>query len=127
MVLADVPVPDVIQSSLALLGHASAGVALFVSGIIIAGYRVMVNGPVLFLVFIKNILQPALVLGSMLWLGYTQPLLGEAVLTAALPAVVLSVMLSVEYKVATREMASTLFISMLGSIATISVFILLVQ
>ena len=57
----------------------------------------------------------------------TQPLLGEAVLSAALPAVVLSVMLSVEYKVATREMASTLLISMLGSIVTISVFIFLVQ
>ena len=56
-----------------------------------------------------------------------QPLLGEAVLTAALPAVVLSVMLSVEYKVARQEMASTLFISMLGSIATISGFIYLVQ
>ena len=123
LVLFDVDVPDVFANSLALLGHASAGVALFASGIILAGYKVIVNGPVLFLVFVKNVVQPALVLGGMLWLGYGDPILGEAVLTAALPPVALIVMLGVQYKVAARETASALFLSTMGSLLTMSAFI----
>jgi predicted permease len=99
-------------------------VALFASGIILAGYKIVVNGPVLFLVFVKNIVQPSLVLGGMLWFGYGNPMLGEAVLTAALPSVVLVVMLSVQYQVAEREAASALFISTLASLITMSAFIM---
>jgi len=82
-----------------------------------------VNGPVMFVVFVKNILQPALVLGAMAWLGYGNPLLGQTVLTSALPSVVVSVMLAVQYQVAAREAASALFISTVGSLLTMSVFI----
>ncbi|MGD9502536.1 MAG: AEC family transporter, partial [Methyloceanibacter sp.] len=123
MVLLNVSVPKVFADSLDLLGQASAGVALFTSGIILAGYKVMVNGPVLFVVFVKNILQPALVLGAMAWLGYDDPLLGQTVLTIALPSVVVSVMLAVQYQVAAKEAASALFISTVGSLLTMSVFI----
>lgn len=123
MVLFNVSLPKVFAESLDLLGHTSAGVALFASGIILAGYTVIVNGPVLFVVFVKNMLQPALILGAMAWLGYGEPLLGQAVLTSALPSVVLSVMLAVQYQVAAREVASALFISTVGSVLTISVFI----
>jgi hypothetical protein len=124
LVRLDVPVPKPFPDSLGLLGHASAGVALFASGIILAGYKIVVNGPVLFLVFVKNIVQPSLVLGGMLWFGYGNPMLGEAVLTAALPSVVLVVMLSVQYQVAEREAASALFISTLASLITMSAFIM---
>jgi len=123
MVLLNVSVPKVFADSLDLLGQASAGVALFTSGIILAGYKVIVNGPVMFVVFVKNILQPALVLGAMAWLGYGNPLLGQTVLTSALPSVVVSVMLAVQYQVAAREAASALFISTVGSLLTMSVFI----
>lgn len=127
MVMMNVPVPQVFADSLDLLGHASAGVALFASGIILAGYKVVVNRPVMFVVFIKNIIQPALVLGTMLWLGYGNPLLGQAVLTIALPSVVLTVMLGVQYQVAAREAASALFISTVGSLITMSGFIFFLQ
>lgn len=123
LVLFDVDVPKPFADSLSLLGHASAGVALFASGIILAGYKIVVNGPVLFLVFVKNIVQPSLVLGGMLWFGYANPILGQAVLTTALPSVVLVVMLSVQYRVAEREAASALFISTLLSLLTMSAFI----
>jgi predicted permease len=123
MVLLNVSLPQVFADSLDLLGQASAGVALFASGIILAGYKVIVNRPVMVVVFVKNILQPALVLGAMAWLGYGGPLLGQAVLTSALPSVVLSVMLAVQYQVAAREAASALLISTVGSMLTIGVFI----
>jgi predicted permease len=123
LVLMDVDVPHVFANSLALLGHASAGVALFASGIILAGYKVIVSGPVLFLIFVKNVLQPALVLGGMLWLGYGDHILGQAVLTTALPPIALIVMLGVQYKVAARETASALFFSTIASLLTMSAFI----
>jgi hypothetical protein len=126
IVLIGISVPKLISDSLALLGHASAGVALFASGIILAGYKVTVNGRILFLVFVKNVLQPALVLLALLWLGYGNPLLGQAVLTSALPVVVIVVMLGVQYRVAARDSASALFISIIASLVTMSGFIVLV-
>jgi malonate transporter len=126
ILLIGIRVPKVIQNSLALMGHASAGVALFVSGIIIAGYKIVVNRSVLSFVFVKNIFQPLLTWAVMDWLGYTNPLFGQAVLTVALPTIVLAAMLGVEYKVAVRDTASALLISTVSSVITIGGFIALV-
>lgn len=123
LVIFDVDTPKVFDDSLALLGHASAGVALFTAGIILAGYKIIVNTPVMSLVFIKNVVQPGLVCAGMLWLGYGDPLLGEAVVTSALPPVTLVVMLAVQYRVAIPETASALLFSTLGSLLTMSAFI----
>jgi malonate transporter and related proteins len=126
LVMFDVDVPEVFDNSLSLLGQASAGVALFTAGIILAGYKVIVNRPVFFLVFLKNVVQPGLVCAGMLWLGYGNPLLGEAVVTSALPPVTLVVMLAVQYRVAIPETASALLFSTVGSVVTISAFMALV-
>ncbi len=80
----------------------------------------------MFCSFVKNLLQPALVLLALLWLGYGTPLLGQAVLTSALPVVVIVVMLGVQYKVSARDSASALFFSIIASLITMSGFILLV-
>ena len=123
LVLFDVDTPKIFDNSLALLGHASAGVALFTAGIILAGYKIIVNTPVTFLVFLKNVVQPGLVCAGMLWLGYGNPLLGEAVVTSALPPVTLVVLLAVQYRVAIPETASALLFSTLGSLLTMGAFI----
>jgi malonate transporter len=123
LVLFDVDMPKIFDNSLALLGHASAGVALFTAGIILAGYRIVVSGPVMSLVFLKNVIQPGLVCAGMLWLGYGNPLLGEAVVTSALPPVTLVVLLAVQYRVAIPETASALLFSTLGSLLTMGAFI----
>ncbi len=123
LVLFNVDTPDVFDESLALLGHASAGVALFTAGIILAGYKIVVTTPVTILVIIKNVVQPGLVCAGMLWLGYGNPLLGEAVVTSALPPVTLVVLLAVQYRVAIPETASALLFSTLGSLLTMGAFI----
>jgi malonate transporter and related proteins len=123
LVLLDVDTPEVLDNSLGLLGHASAGVALFTAGIVLAGYAIIVSGPVVFLVFLKNVVQPGLVCAGMLWLGFHDPLLGQAVVTSALPPVTLVVLLAVQYDVAIPETASALMFSTVGSLVTMSVFI----
>jgi len=126
LVLLGVELPKVVDQSLSLLGHSASGVALFASGIILAGYSVTLSVPVFSLVFIKNVVQPGVVCLGMLALGYKNPILGETVVTTALPAVALVVMLAVQYRTAIPEAASALLISTFGSLLTMSLFIWLV-
>ena len=123
--LLGLPVPQIAAKSLALFGHTSAGVALFASGVILAGYAVSASPRVLFLVSVKNIVQPAFVWAALFFLGYSSPLLGEAAVTAALPVVVLVAILSVQYHVAEQEASSALLLSMVFSLVTLSGFIFL--
>lgn len=125
IVLSGFSVPPLLAHALELLGQTAAGVALFAAGLVIAAHTVVVNRAVLALTFVKNVVQPALVWLSLLWLGYGNPLLGEAVVTAALPMLVLVALLAVQYQVAETEAASALFVSMIASVVTLGAFIAL--
>ena len=125
IVLSGASIPQLIVHSLSMLGHASGGVALFASGIVLASGTIKVNWYVLFLVFLKNIVQPALVLGGLRWLDYGNPIVSEAVLTTAIPALPMVIMLAVQYRALEAEAASAVFLSVIGSVITMGVFIAL--
>jgi predicted permease len=125
IVLSGLRIPQLIVHSLALLGHASGGVALFACGIVLASGKIKVNRYVLFFVFLKNIIQPSLVLGGLRWMGYGNPVVSEAVLTTAIPAMPIVLMLALQYRVAQEEAASSVFLSVMGSVATMGIFIAL--
>src|SRR5271154_2605794 len=125
IVLSGLHIPQLIVHSLALLGHASGGVALFACGIVLASGKIKVNRYVLFLVFLKNILEPALVLGGLRWIGYGNPVISEAVLTTAIPTMPIVIMFAMQYRIAQDEAASSVFLSIIGSIVTMGVFIAL--
>jgi hypothetical protein len=127
IVLSGLRIPQLIVHSLALLGHASGGVALFASGIVLASLKIKVNWYVLFFVFLKNIVQPALVLGGLRWIGYGNPVVSETVLTTAIPAMPIVIMLALQYRIAQAEAASAVFLSVMGSILTMGVFIALIH
>src|ERR1700741_2936940 len=74
IVLSGLHIPQLVVHSLSLLGNASGGVALFASGIVLASGKIKANSHVFLLVFLKNILQPALVLGGLRWVGTANPL-----------------------------------------------------
>ena len=124
-VLSGLHISQLIIHSLSLLGSASGGVALFASGIVLASGKITVNSRVLFLVFLKNILQPTLVLGGLRWAGYREPLVSEAVLTTAIPTMPIVIMFALQYRVAQAEAASAVFLSVIGSIVTMGGFIAL--
>jgi malonate transporter and related proteins len=125
IVLSGARIPPLIAHSLSMLGHASGGVALFASGIVLASGTIKINRCVLFVVFLKNIVQPALVLGGLRWLGYGNPIVSKAVLTTAIPAMPMVIMLAVQYRVAEAEAASAVFLSVIGSVITMGGFIAL--
>jgi malonate transporter and related proteins len=125
IVLSGFHIPQLIVRSLSLLGHASGGVALFACGIVLASGKIKINWYVLFFVLLKNILQPALVLGGLRWIGYGTPIVSEAVLTTAIPAMPIVIMFALQYRVAQAEAASAVFLSVMGSVITMGVFIAL--
>src|SRR6202022_3920991 len=84
LVLCDVKIPPILGHGLSLLSHASGGVAIFTSGIMLAAYKIKIDWIVALLVLLKNVVQPALVLGGLLWLGYGGPVVARAVLTTAI-------------------------------------------
>ena len=127
IVLSGARIPQLIVHSLSMLGHASGGVALFASGIVLASGTIKVNWYVLFFVFLKNIVQPALVLGTLRWLGYGNPIVSAAVLTTAMPAMPIVIMLAVQYRVAEAEATSAVFLSVICSVITMGVFIALTR
>jgi malonate transporter len=126
-VLSGFRIPELIVHPLFLLGHASGGVALFACGIVLASNKIKFNGYVLFFLFLKNIIQPALVLGGLQWLGYGSPIVSEAVLTTAIPAMPIVIMLALQYHIAQAEAASAVFLSVMGSVITMGVFIALTR
>jgi malonate transporter and related proteins len=125
LVLSGRSLPRLLTQALTLLGQSASGVALFAAGIILAVHTVRVTPAVTALVLIKNVVQPALVWGGLLLLGYQNPLLGEAVVTTALPILVTVAMLAVQYRVAEGEMASALGLGMISSAVTVAGFIAL--
>jgi hypothetical protein len=123
IVLSGFHFPQLIVHSLALLGQASGGVALFACGIVLASGKIKVNRSVLFFVFLKNIVQPALVLGGLRWIGYGNPIVSEAVLTTAIPTMPIVIMFALQYRIAQAEAASAVFLSVMSSMVTMGVFI----
>jgi predicted permease len=125
IVLSGLRIPQLIVHSLSLLGHASGGVALFACGIVLASGKITVNRKVLLFVFLKNIMQPALVLGGLRWIGYGNPVVSEAVLTTAIPTMPIVIMFALQYRIAQDEAASSVFLSIMGSLVTMGIFIAL--
>jgi hypothetical protein len=125
LVLSGFRIPQLVVHSLLLLGHASGGVALFACGIVLASGKIKVNRYVLIFVFLKNIVEPALVLGGLRWIGYGNPIVSEAVLTTAIPAMPIVIMFALQYRIAQAEAASAVFFSVMVSVVTIGIFIAL--
>jgi malonate transporter len=124
LVLSGCHVPSFLLHALSLLGHASGGVSLFAAGIVLASGTLRASSPVMLLGALKDVVQPALVLGGLRWLGYGNPILREAVLATAIPAMPVA-MLALQYRVAEAVAASALFFSVVGSVITLAAFIVL--
>src|ERR1700745_1622860 len=108
IVLCGLRIPQLLVHSLSLLGGASGGVALFASGIVLASGKIKANSHVFLLVFLKNILQPALVLGGLRWVGYGEPTVSEAVLATAITTLPIVIMFALQYRVARADAGSHL-------------------
>jgi predicted permease len=117
--------PTPFDASLDLVGEATSAVALFASGLIIARFRVSFGVEPIALAIIKNIAQPAAMVGIAAVLGITGVARSEAVILTAMPASVVGPMFAVRYGSYQSEAASTLITSTLLSIGTMVAAVLL--
>jgi len=117
--------PDPFDATLDLIGQATSAVALFASGLIIARFRVTLGIEPIALAVIKNVAQPAAMIGIAAVLGITGVARSEAVILTAMPASVVGPMFAVRYGSYESESASTLIASTVLSIATMVAAVLL--
>jgi malonate transporter len=118
---ADLPRP--LGHALLLLGHGSAGVALFATGIVMFTRRVSFTATIAVNVAARMILAPAAAWGLLCLSGQSPAVVRDVVVMMALPAAALSVIFAVRFKTAEQEMSSTLFFANLVAPFTLGAFI----
>jgi malonate transporter and related proteins len=85
VVLFHVSLPTYLDRTLTILGGATAGVALFLTGLVVSAQRFRFTGSMLAAVLAKNILQPALCLGVAILLHLPIEATRYVVLICAIP------------------------------------------
>jgi predicted permease len=125
LVVAGVPLPEVVVNAMKLLGSATTGVALFATGIVLFAQRITVSRFVAGAVAARNVVAPALLWVILAAIGMSHTDLRLAVLANALPAPVAAVIFAVQYRQGQREMASVVLFSSVGSLLTLAAFIAL--
>ncbi len=125
LVLAGVTLPKFLQSAASLMGSATAGVAVFASGLTLAAHKITISREVLLNTVGKLFLLPACVLGLGLIFGIRGPLEAQGVLVSAISSGLIGVILASRYKVNVEEAASTVLLSAAGMAAALPFWILL--
>lgn len=125
LVVAGVGLPKFLQSAASLMGSATAGVAVFASGLTLAAHKITISREVLLNTIGKLFLLPALVLGLGLAFGIRGPLEAQSVLVSAISSGLIGLILASRYKVSVEEAASTVLLSAAGMAIALPVWILL--
>jgi predicted permease len=117
--------PIYVDKSLTILGGATEGTALFVTGLIASAQRINLNWGVGWAVLGKTVLQPALCLGIALLLGMPLEQTRFAVLLSAIPSGFFGVLFGKGFDATPEVASSSLIASTLISIFTLAGWIVL--
>lgn len=117
--------PDYVNRSLTLMGNATAGTALFLTGLIVSAQPFRLNGRVLAAILAKNILQPALCLGLAWAIGLSVVETRYAVLIAAVPCGFFGLVFGKGFNSSPLTASSSLIFSYVVGIATLAGWIVL--
>jgi len=113
LVLVGIKVPELADYMLSLIGQATAGVALFVAGLIVAARKVVLNREIGAIAALKMIAQPAIFFPLALAFGVKPPSLYEGLLLTALPTGPMGILLATKYKMYESEASSAMAVTML--------------
>jgi malonate transporter len=125
--LSGLQVPDVATRSLVLIGQATAGAALFLTGLILSAQPFKLNGNVLSGMGWKNVVQPLIAFGLVRLMGMPTTIAGEAVLLTAIPAGFFGLVFGAGYGHKPVASSSTLIASSLLGIVSLAVWIIVLQ
>ena len=113
IVLVGVHVPQVFDNMLTLIGSTTSGVSIFLAGLIIAAYKIKLNGEVIGNALVKMIAQPLLMALLVTALRVANPLAHEGILVCAIPTAVFAPLLAPRYRLYEVESSSTLATALL--------------
>jgi malonate transporter len=116
---------EVVSHALNLIGATGAGLACFVTGLVLSAQPLRLNANVGAGVLIKNIVLPLVAYAIALALGMSGEIVREAILLAAIPAGFFGVLFGLNYGVRSQAIGSTLTLSYLVGVITLTAAILL--
>ncbi|MEU2159363.1 AEC family transporter [Streptomyces sp. NPDC019396] len=119
-----VPLPHFAVLSLQVIGVAAGGSALFLTGLILAENKQVIDRVVFTGIGIKNLFQPLLTVGLLYVLGARTSSADETLLLMALPCGVFPVIFAFTYKMNPARLASTTLFSTVFGIVTLTAVLL---
>lgn len=117
--------PDFVNRSLTVMGNATAGAALFLTGLIVSAQRFRLDGRVVAAIVAKNLLQPALCLAIAWMIGLSAVETRYAVLIAAIPCGFFGLVFGKGFNSSPLTASSSLIFSYVLGIATLAGWIVL--
>ncbi|MGL5055668.1 MAG: AEC family transporter [Fusobacteriaceae bacterium] len=118
-----IEIPKAVFQSCELIGKSTSGVSLFSLGLIMASYRIVLSGQVFFNIFMKNILQPIIMVGLIVLFNLKGVMAKEILLLCSMPTATISTMFGLKYGVSEVESSSSTILGTIFSIITLSFLI----
>jgi malonate transporter len=113
-----IPLADAIREAFTLIGQATGGVALFLTGLILSSQPLLLDRNVISGALLKNVAQPLFVAGLIMFLPMDKDTARAAILLTALPSGFFGVLFGLRYGVESR---STWIVSTILSALTLAV------
>jgi malonate transporter len=123
--LLGIHINEVVSHALNLIGATAAGLACFVTGLVLSAQPLRLNANVGVGVLLKNIVLPLVAYAIALALGMSGEIAREAILLMALPTGFFGILFGLNYGVRSQATGSTLTLSYLVSVITLTAAILL--
>lgn len=120
LAIVGVRLPDLIDNSVEQIGQAAGGVALFTLGLMLAQNSVRLGRDVVVNVALKNLIQPAIILGAALAFRLDSTLTKEVFLIGVMPSAIEASVLAQRYGAYTQQAAATTAASTFFAIISIS-------
>lgn len=115
--------PPLVVTALGPMIAATAGIGLFLTGLMLSAQRIKVDTNVMFGTLVKNILQPLLVFGLARLLHLPVLIAGQAALLTAIPAGFFGLVFGASNGIKPAVSGATLIISSISSVVSLSIAI----
>ncbi|WP_382306941.1 AEC family transporter [Herbiconiux sp. UC225_62] len=123
--LAGIPLPPLVNATLSEIGAVTAGLALFLTGLVISAQAIRFSAVALVATLIAVVGRPALAVGVVLLVGITGQLAQETVLLLAIPAGFFGLLLGLGYGSKPPAAGAAVLFSSVLSVVTLPVVIAL--
>lgn len=123
VVLSGFRMPSLVEASLAPLGDAAVGVALFLTGLIVSAHRATLTSEVAVAVLVKNAVMPLLAWGLCVAFGLSRLISTEAVLLAAVPSGFFGLVFAAGYGRRSPVAETTVLVSTVAGIGSLALVV----